>query len=132
MSAGCSRRTTRHVPPGARRRTHGEPTARHRSSSAARARLTPRDVSLLGVTDPVELVDPLLGRAALTAEGLTDRVIWNPGPGHGLSDVPDGAQAGFVCLEAARLTPVTLEPGQTWVGRQLLRSEPVAGPIPIG
>ncbi|MFI7585592.1 D-hexose-6-phosphate mutarotase [Spongisporangium articulatum] len=86
--------------------------------------LQPRDVSLLGATDPVDLVDGTLGRLTLTAEAFTDRVVWNPGPGHGLADVPAGAEAGFVCVEAARLTPVTLPAGATWTGRQTLRAEP--------
>ena len=89
--------------------------------------LTARDVAVLGLDDPVELVDPLLGTVTLTAGGFTDRVLWNPGPQHGLPDVPDGAEAGFVCIEAARLSPVTLAPGESWTGRQVLVAEPVAG-----
>ena len=63
----------------------------------------------------------------MTGEGFTDRVIWNPGPGHGLADVPDGAEAGFVCVEPARLAPVLLRPGDTWSGWMRLTAEPVAG-----
>lgn len=90
----------------------------------ALAALDRRDVAVPGVTDPIELIDPEAGLTTLTAEGFTDRVVWNPGPGHGLGDVPEGAESGFVCLEAARLDPVELRTGERWTGRQTLAHEP--------
>jgi glucose-6-phosphate 1-epimerase len=79
-----------------------------------------RDVAVREATTPVTLRDPVLGPLVLTADGFSDRVVWNPGAGSALSDVPAGGAAGFVCLEAAQLAPVTLEPGSTWRGRQSL------------
>ena len=81
--------------------------------------LAPRDVAVPGVRD-VRLEDPQLGDLRLAAEGFGDRVVWNPGPGHGLADVPEGGEAGFVCVEAAALAPVTLRPGEVWTGRETL------------
>ena len=79
-----------------------------------------RDVAVRGVAGPVRLADPGLGDLTLTAENLPDRVVWNPGPGHGLADVPEGAERGFVCVEPAALDPVTLQPGERWAGTQRL------------
>ena len=81
-----------------------------------------RDIAVRDVGGPVTLDDPVLGPLTLTADGFADRVLWNPGPDHGLGDVPPGGAAGFVCIEPAQLTPVTLQPGDTWTGRQTLRS----------
>lgn len=80
----------------------------------------PRDVAVPGVDAALVLEDPVLGALVIAAEGFADRVVWNPGPGHGLADVPDGAERGFVCVEPAILTPVTLAPGQEWAGVQRL------------
>jgi glucose-6-phosphate 1-epimerase len=78
--------------------------------------LEQRDVAVRGVTGPVVLDDPELGPLTVTASGFTDVVVWNPGPGHGLADVPDGAERGFVCVEPAALTPVWVFPGREWHG----------------
>lgn len=67
-----------------------------------------------------ELVDPGHGGLEIRADRLDDLVIWNPGTGHGLGDVPPGGASSFVCLEAARLAPVALEPGRTWSAAQYL------------
>ena len=80
------------------------------------AALEQRDVAVRGVTAPVVLDDPALGPLSVTATGFADVVVWNPGPGHGLADVPDGAERGFVCIEPAILTPVWLFPGAEWHG----------------
>ena len=87
--------------------------------------LGPTDLAVAGAltqAQPVRLVDPVLGDLELTAEGLDDLVAWNPGPDHGLADVPPDGASSFVCLEAARLAPVTVTAGQTWSGRQHLRT----------
>jgi glucose-6-phosphate 1-epimerase len=81
-----------------------------------------RDIAVRDATAPVTLDDPVLGPLTLTADGFDSRVLWNPGPDAGLGDVPPGGAAGFVCIEPAQLTPVTLAPGQTWTGSQTLRS----------
>lgn len=55
--------------------------------------------------------------------GFQDTVVWNPGANKAamLSDLTPGAQARFVCIEAAMVNhPVTLSPGQSWQGEQLL------------
>ncbi len=83
-----------------------------------------RDVAVLAVDAPLVLDDPVLGRLRVTAEGFPDRVMWNPGARHGLADVPDEAERDFVCLEPALLTPVVLQPGETWNGRQILQVMP--------
>jgi glucose-6-phosphate 1-epimerase len=89
--------------------------------------LGPRDVSIPGALRTgcgghVRLSDPVLGPLTLTGDGLDDLVVWNPGPEHGLADVPASGPAGFVCLEAARLEPLTLEPAQSWSAAQHLVS----------
>jgi glucose-6-phosphate 1-epimerase len=81
-----------------------------------------RDIAVRDVAGPVTLDDPVLGPLTLIADGFDSRVLWNPGPDAGLGDVPPGGAAGFVCIEPAQLTPVTLAPGQTWTGSQTLRS----------
>ena len=54
-------------------------------------------------------------------EGFADLVVWNPGENHGLADLPADGHQHFACVEPANLTPVTLEAGLEWVGRQLYR-----------
>lgn len=89
--------------------------------------LGPRDVAVPGVTAPVVLDDPAYGRLTVEADGFTDRVLWNPGPAHGLDDVPPHGAAGFVCVEPAVLAPVGLGPGEEWTGALRLHAEPPAG-----
>ena len=75
--------------------------------------LQPRDLAVPGRSGPVRLVEP--GRwLELDRDGFADLVVWNPGPDHGLSDVPPGGASSFVCLEPAQLDPVLLAPGQSW------------------
>jgi glucose-6-phosphate 1-epimerase len=83
-----------------------------------------RDIAVPDVDQPLTLADPVLGSLAVTAEGFPDRVLWNPGPGHGLGDVPAGAERGFVCIESAELTAVVVKPSATWEGTQTLTSTP--------
>jgi glucose-6-phosphate 1-epimerase len=86
--------------------------------------LEPRDVAVRGATSPVVLDDPELGPLAVTATGFTDVVVWNPGPGHGLPDVPDGGEREFVCIEPALLTSEVLAPGWLWRGSMRLSVRP--------
>jgi glucose-6-phosphate 1-epimerase len=81
-----------------------------------------RDVAVPTVDQPLILADPVLGSLAVTAAGFADRVLWNPGPGHGLGDVPEGAERNFVCIESAELTAVVVKPSATWQGTQTLTS----------
>ena len=86
--------------------------------------LEERDVAVRGATGPVVLDDADLGPLTVTATGFTDVVVWNPGPGHGLADVPEGAERGFVCVEPALLTPEHLAPGGLWRGSTRLSVRP--------
>lgn len=97
----------------------GRPTTLGTAGAALPATV-PRDVAVLGVSEPLTLDDPALGPLVLTTEGFHDRVVWNPGPGHGLADVPDGDERNFVCIESAELTAVLIQPASTWTGRQTL------------
>lgn len=71
-----------------------------------------RDLAIRDLAGGVRLRRPAC-EILLQRNGFADLVVWNPGPEHGLRDVPDGP-AGFVCLEPAQLTPVTLAPDRTW------------------
>ncbi len=56
-------------------------------------------------------------------DGFTDTVVWNPWVerSKAFADLPAEGFRRFVCVEAASvLTPVRLEPGQEWAGRQTL------------
>ncbi|MFN4115971.1 MAG: D-hexose-6-phosphate mutarotase [Inhella sp.] len=60
---------------------------------------------------------------AIRAEhsGFADAVIWNPGAGHGLADLPADSWREFLCVEAAQIEqPLRLAPGEEWLGRQRL------------
>jgi glucose-6-phosphate 1-epimerase len=81
-----------------------------------------RDVGVLGADGPLVLDDPVLGPLLISAEGFPDRVVWNPGPRHGLGDVPEGAERNFVCIEPAALQSIIVQPGATWNGRLILQS----------
>jgi glucose-6-phosphate 1-epimerase len=83
-----------------------------------------RDVAVPGAGGPLVLADPAAGELRIEADGFDDRVVWNPGAGHGLGDVPEGAERDFVCVEPAVLTAVRLEPGAVWTGRQRLVAPP--------
>jgi glucose-6-phosphate 1-epimerase len=80
-----------------------------------------RDWAVRRVPGPVRVEDGP-DRLELAADGFDDRVVWNPGPGHGLADVEPQGEERFVCLEPATLTPVTLAPGQTWRASMTLSS----------
>lgn len=55
----------------------------------------------------------------IDTEGFDDAVVWNPGPGHGLADLPENDWQRFVCLEVAQIEqPVWLAAGTEWWARQ--------------
>lgn len=78
--------------------------------------------SIPGVLKLIELAEAPARKLALGIEGFADAVVWNPGPQHGLPDLPAADWQRFVCLEAAQIdAPVYLPPGEEWVGRQTAR-----------
>ena len=63
---------------------------------------------------------------AITAEGFREAVVWNPGEAaaRSLPDMVDQEYRKMLCVEAARIDlPVTLAPGETWTGRQVLEEQ---------
>ena len=58
------------------------------------------------------------GAQALTQEGFSDAVVWNPGAADtaALADMEDDEYQRFVCIEPALIEPVTLMPGGAWRG----------------
>ncbi|BDU17146.1 D-hexose-6-phosphate mutarotase [Lysobacter auxotrophicus] len=60
----------------------------------------------------------------LDAEGFRDTVVWNPGAtlAASMGDLGAGEHLRFVCVEAGTVVdPVTLAPGERWLGVQRLR-----------
>lgn len=64
-------------------------------------------------------------RLGITQRGFEDVVTWNPGPERcaALPDMPDDGWRQMLCVEAACIAhPVTLAPGQDWIGLQSLHA----------
>ena len=80
--------------------------------------LQAQDLVVQGAVAPVVLTDAVLGRIHVAARGFPNRVVWNPGPGHGLPDVAPGDEARFVCIEPTAVVPITLPGHGAWEGRQ--------------
>ncbi|MDR0181487.1 D-hexose-6-phosphate mutarotase [Lysobacter arvi] len=60
----------------------------------------------------------------IESEGFRDTVVWNPGAtlAASMGDLGAGEHLRFVCVEAATvMEPVTLAPGERWLGVQRLR-----------
>ena len=60
----------------------------------------------------------------IEAEGFRDTVVWNPGAtlSASMGDLGAGEHLRFVCVEAGTVVePVTLAPGDRWLGVQRLR-----------
>jgi len=60
----------------------------------------------------------------IEAEGFVDTVVWNPGAtlAASMGDLGAGEHLRFVCVEAGTVVdPVTLSPGERWLGVQRLR-----------
>jgi len=66
------------------------------------------------------------GYLSFMTEGFPDIVVWNPGAEAAakLDDLDPTGFTKFVCLEAVAFTPISLEPGKTWVGSQIVRVQP--------
>lgn len=63
----------------------------------------------------------------LHASGFADTVVWNPWARNAaaLPDMEDEEYLEMICVEAAQVgSPVRLESGETWTGRQRLRVAP--------
>jgi glucose-6-phosphate 1-epimerase len=82
--------------------------------------LAAQDLVVHGAVGPLVLHDAVLGDLHVAARGFPNRVVWNPGPGHGLPDVAPGDESGFVCIEPTAVIPISLPGGGTWEGRQHL------------
>lgn len=80
------------------------------------------DVAVRDVARDVTVRSPGMSDLVLAADGFDSRVVWNPGPGAAPGDVHAGGEAEFLCIEPALLRPVTLAPGATWQGSQVLRT----------
>lgn len=64
------------------------------------------------------------GEALLSVEtgGFEDVVVWNPGPDHGIGDLPENGWTEFVCIESAQTDKrLSLAPGASWAGTQRIR-----------
>lgn len=60
-------------------------------------------------------------RVEVQHDTFEDTVVWNPGPGHTLTDLPADGWREMLCIEAAQVgTPVRLSPGEEWAGMQTL------------
>lgn len=58
---------------------------------------------------------------ALSQEGFTDAVVWNPGPGAGIGDMDNDEYRRFICIEPASIDPISLPAGGEWQGRHRVR-----------
>lgn len=91
----------------------------------------PFDQMFHDVPGPLTLHDDGPPPLRIDAEGFTDWVAWNPGPGHGLADVREGDETSFVCVEPAALSPVHLPPGGVWSSSLTLTTgTPAAAQMP--
>ena len=66
------------------------------------------------------------GASTLTLEqdGFSDAVVWNPGAVNAAAmvDLDDDEYQRFVCIEPAVIAPVTLQAGESWLGRYRIAS----------
>jgi glucose-6-phosphate 1-epimerase len=98
------------------------------------AALGPRDLAVPGARWPVRLVDSDGSAVQVSCapadgppvggpdDGFDSLVIWNPGDEHGLPDAPPDAARRFLCVEPARLSPVTVAPQGVWRGTARLEA----------
>jgi len=77
----------------------------------------------LSAPTSLELREPGVPTLRIEQEGFMDTVVWNPGPekAQALPDMPDDGWLHMLCVEAAcAASPVMVQPGQRWSGRQIL------------
>ena len=79
-----------------------------------RSTVGPLDLMIRDVPEALVLHDAAQPSLVVSTEGFRDWVVWNPGAGHGLSDVPAGDETSFVCIEPAVLEPTPIAPGHAW------------------
>jgi len=80
------------------------------------------DQVFAGVSGPLQL-QSAHSRLRMAHTGFGDVVVWNPGPGAGLADLPANGHEHFVCVEAAAIAPpVGLAPGGVWQANWALES----------
>lgn len=75
-----------------------------------------------GLKDSLELSCPK-GRLRIEQTGFEDTVVWNPGRDAAaqMADFADDEYLQMLCVEAAQIDrPVTLAPGESWKGSQIL------------
>lgn len=68
----------------------------------------------------------------ISQTGFTDVVVWNPGPtkAASLPDMAGDDWGRMLCVEAARVgTPLLLQAGEEWLGRQTIDCEAVVNPV---
>lgn len=76
---------------------------------------------------PVMVTSETSDSVEVQSIGFSDFVVWNPGPKHGIGDLPEDGWKHFLCVESAQIeSPIQLAGGETWSGSQTLRvfSEP--------
>ena len=82
------------------------------------------DLSVLCAAGPVTVICGSDSPLMLCAQtGFADVVVWNIGEtlGAGMKDLGVGEWKSYVCVEAAAVgTPITVEPGTSWNGSQVL------------
>ena len=64
-------------------------------------------------------------RLSIQADGFNEVVVWNPGAEatKKLDDMADNEYQKMLCIEAALIDkPITLAPGETWHGSQILKT----------
>lgn len=74
-------------------------------------------------TRPLELLDPARQLTLrIQTNSAPSCVVWNPGPDHGIGDLPPDAWKHFICIESALITPHArlLLPGEAHTLRQTL------------
>lgn len=89
--------------------------------------------SALAVTGEIDRIYHRAGQAlglrdgrhglAIQSQQFDDVVVWNPGPDKcaAMADMPPDGWRQMLCVEAAHVhQPVTLQPGESWCGRQSL------------
>ena len=103
---------------------------RDRTASGGRRAQTERDLVVdagidrvyLGSTNPIEVRDSKR-TTRVSMRGFRDVVVWNPGPAGGaaLPDLEPDGYLRMLCVEAAAVgNPVRLQPGERWIGAQIL------------
>lgn len=57
----------------------------------------------------------------IESTNFPDTVVWNPGPNHGIGDMPQEDWRHFVCIEPAQVeNRRLLAPGESWTGTQTI------------